>query len=96
MATIQVDADAYEVMEKLLKMDSQGFVRWIDFERAMIVVGFSVSTGSGSRVVFKSDIWGPITIHRPHHSKIEHLGCKHIGRDLRYAYGWETGMFETL
>ena len=27
------DSHGAQVMEKLLKMDSQGFVRWIDFER---------------------------------------------------------------
>ena len=60
-------------------MDSQGCMKWRKFERvnvgiasitmltvvqAMNMIGFSKSTGSGSRVTFKSKKWGTVRFHQ--------------------------------
>ncbi|KAH6853270.1 hypothetical protein B0I37DRAFT_394415 [Chaetomium sp. MPI-CAGE-AT-0009] len=80
------------------KTQSRGAINWVDFESAMVELGFSVTSVSGSGYTFVSTKemgLRNITIHRPHEGRIEGYRTLILARRLTKVYGWGEKTFET-
>jgi hypothetical protein len=90
---------AFEVFWSLLDRSEQhGPVNWSDFTAAMTGLGFTLETRYGSVMRFAPPttmaMQRPLTIHRPHGSKMEGRKKDHIAARLRDVYGWHRNTFE--
>lgn len=78
--------------------EARGSVNWSAFQSSMAELGFSVIPKVGSVYTFRppSDMGTErgLTLHRPHHSRIEGYLTLIFARRLRRAYGWNENSFE--
>ncbi|KAI1195879.1 hypothetical protein F5X97DRAFT_306986 [Nemania serpens] len=81
------------------RAESRGSVAWANFEAALAELGFSVMPKFGSVFTFfppeDMPIQKPLTLHRPHKSRIEGHMLLAFARRLNRAYGWGEGTFQT-
>jgi hypothetical protein len=81
------------------KSESRGSVPWISFEAALAELGFSVMPKFGSVFTFFPPpslvTQQPLTLHRPHQSRIEGYLLLIYARRLNRLYGWGEGTFQT-
>ncbi|KAK4140035.1 uncharacterized protein C8A04DRAFT_40239 [Dichotomopilus funicola] len=87
------------------RSQSRGSVEWSAFVAAMADLGFSVTPRFGSVYTFTppalskqasklgSDVKRPLTLHRPHQSRIEGYSLLIFSRRLKRVYGWGEGTF---
>ncbi|KAI0534267.1 hypothetical protein GGR58DRAFT_65873 [Xylaria digitata] len=97
---LKVKASTAEVFSTLFgKAESRGSVPWANFESALAELGFSVIPKFGSVFTFfPPDTMGtqkPLTLHRPHKSRIEGHLLLVFARRLNRHYGWAEGTFQT-
>ncbi|RMZ73167.1 C2H2 and C2HC zinc finger [Pyrenophora seminiperda CCB06] len=97
--TIKLDKRAYKTMKALFHVsvsDTEDFpkaIKWDDFKRAMVRIGFAAEKLQGSAWQFTP---GPginvnrgIHFHEPHpESEIPYVMARRIGRRLEQVYGW--------
>ncbi|GAP91817.1 putative ipa protein [Rosellinia necatrix] len=81
------------------RTESRGSVPWIDFEGALAELGFSVIPKFGSVFTFYPPegmaIQKPLTLHRPHGSRIEGHLLAVFARRLGRLYGWGGETFQS-
>ncbi|GAW19630.1 hypothetical protein ANO14919_091180 [Xylariales sp. No.14919] len=81
------------------KAKSRGSVPWANFEAALAELGFSVVPKFGSVFTFyPPDTMAtqkPLTLHRPHQSRIEGFLLLVFARRLNRQYGWAEETFQT-
>ncbi|KAI0904173.1 hypothetical protein F4823DRAFT_615865 [Ustulina deusta] len=95
----KVKSSTAEVFSTLFsKAESRGSVPWANFEAALAELGFSVMPKFGSVFTFypREDmaIQKPLTLHRPHKSRIEGYMLLVFARRLNRLYGWTEGTFQ--
>ncbi|KAK6063532.1 hypothetical protein SCUP515_12366 [Seiridium cupressi] len=82
----------------LLPSESSGSVPWADFEAAMGELGFSIFPKYGSVYTFvppqRISNQRPLTLHRPHSSRIEGYKLLFYARRLKRVYGWRADTFQ--
>jgi hypothetical protein len=96
---IKVDRHTFEVFTTLFsKSDARGSVNWAAFESAMSKLEFSVVPKYGSVYTFFPPDGmvpsTPLTVHRPHQSKLEGFKITYMAKDLHRVYGWTERSFE--
>jgi hypothetical protein len=96
---IQVSAATADVFLRLFdRSQIRGPIRWTDFQSAMVEIGFSIRPAMGSIYTFSPpghmSNSQPITLHRPHRSRIEGHITFRFSLRLRRVYGWNEGTFE--
>ncbi|KAI1345760.1 hypothetical protein F5Y01DRAFT_46007 [Xylaria sp. FL0043] len=94
-----VKSSTAEVFSTLFsKAESRGSVPWVNLEAALAELGFSVIPKFGSVFTFfppeDMAIQKPITLHRPHKSRIEGHLLLVFGRRLHRLYGWAEETFQ--
>ncbi|KAJ8130369.1 hypothetical protein O1611_g3263 [Lasiodiplodia mahajangana] len=95
----KVKSTTAEVFSTLFgKAESRGSVPWVNFEAALAEVGFSVIPKFGSVFTFippeSMAIQKPLTLHRPHQSRIEGYLLLVFARRLNRLYGWGEETFQ--
>ncbi|TGJ87658.1 hypothetical protein E0Z10_g1154 [Xylaria hypoxylon] len=95
----KVKSSTAEVFSTLFsKAESRGSVPWTNFEAALAELGFSVMPTFGSVFTFfppdNMATQKPLTLHRPHKSRIEGYRLLVFARRLNRQYGWGEGTFE--
>ncbi|KAL5594745.1 hypothetical protein BROUX41_001659 [Berkeleyomyces rouxiae] len=97
--------EALDVFDNLFcKGNARGSIDWVQFEKAMTNIGFTVVPKFGSVIQFSppsaSDNQGwvqkSITFHRPHQSKIEGYRVLYYAHRLNSVYGWDENTFSSL
>lgn len=99
-----VDKRTYSVFRALLSASSDGIgevaksVKWTEFRRAMVRLGFSAEKLQGSAWQFipLTDVGTKrsIQFHKPHpDSETTYVISKRMGRRLRRVYGWHGDTF---
>ncbi|KAI0097179.1 hypothetical protein GGR51DRAFT_541676 [Nemania sp. FL0031] len=96
---LKVKSATAEVFSTLFgKAESRGSVPWVNFESALAELGFSVIPKFGSVFTFfppeSMAIQKPITLHRPHQSRIEGYLLLVFARRLNRLYGWGQETFQ--
>ncbi|KAF2969081.1 hypothetical protein GQX73_g4460 [Xylaria multiplex] len=96
---IKVKSGTAEVFSTLFsKAESRGSVPWANFEAALADLGFSVIPKFGSVFTFfppdSMVTQKPLTLHRPHRSRIEGYLLLVFARRLNRQYGWGEGTFQ--
>ncbi|KAI8948680.1 hypothetical protein F4801DRAFT_442959 [Xylaria longipes] len=96
----KVKSATAEVFSTLFdKAESRGSVPWVNFEAALAELKFSVIPKFGSVYTFfppeTMAIQKPLTLHRPHKSRIEGYLLLVFARRLNRLYGWGEGTFQT-
>ncbi|KAI1738243.1 hypothetical protein F4680DRAFT_426560 [Xylaria scruposa] len=96
----KVKSSTAEVFSTLFsKAESRGSVPWTNFEAALAELKFSVIPKFGSVYTFyppeSMAIQKPLTLHRPHKSRIEGYLLPIFARRLNRLYGWGEGTFLT-
>ena len=96
--TFNVGSATAQVFSRLFtKSEARGSVNWTAFEAAMADLGFSVTPKYGSVYTFSPpesmSIKKPITVHRPHKSRIEGYHIPIFARRLERTYGWGNETF---
>ncbi|KAJ2978078.1 hypothetical protein NUW58_g7610 [Xylaria curta] len=96
---IRVKPATAEVFSTLFdKAEARGSVPWVNFEAALAELGFSVIPKFGSVFTFfppdDMSIQKPITLHRPHKSRIEGHLLLIFARRLNRLYGWKQETFQ--
>ena len=100
-----VDQRTHKVFKTLFYTPTSGTgdlpkaVKWADFKRAMVRVGFTVEKLQGSAWQFtpseSSTAERNIQFHEPHpDSDIPYVMAKRFGRRLARVYGWSADMFK--
>ncbi|CAJ2502431.1 Uu.00g098250.m01.CDS01 [Anthostomella pinea] len=97
--SLKVKPSTAEVFSTLFsKSESRGSVSWSGFVAAMADLGFSVLPKFGSVYTFfppeGSAVQRPVTLHRPHKSRIEGYLLLIFGRRLQRLYGWAKESFQ--
>lgn len=97
--TFEVSAFTAKVFERLFdKGKSRGAIDWNDFRSAMTEVGFRMVPKFGSAYTFSPPesmaAERSLTVHRPHHSRIEGRVTKNYARRLERLYGWNSETFK--
>lgn len=97
--TFKVSSSTAEVFSTLFtKSEARGSINWTAFEAAMAELGFSVIPTSGSVYTFvppeNMAVKRPLTLHRPHTSRIEGYPALIFARRLRRVYGFSEQTFE--
>ncbi|KAI0867947.1 hypothetical protein GGS24DRAFT_245646 [Hypoxylon argillaceum] len=79
---------------------SRGSIAWVNFESALAELGFSVIPKFGSVFTFfppeSMAVQTPLTLHRPHRSRIEGYLLLVFARRLSRLYGWGKDTFQTI
>ncbi|TRX89780.1 hypothetical protein FHL15_009370 [Xylaria flabelliformis] len=96
----KVKSATAEVFSTLFsKAESRGSIPWTTFEAALAELKFSVIPKFGSVYTFyppeSMAIQKPLTLHRPHKSRIEGYLLPIFARRLNRLYGWGQGTFLT-
>ncbi|KAI0188478.1 hypothetical protein EV127DRAFT_129948 [Xylaria flabelliformis] len=96
----KVKSATAEVFSTLFsKAESRGSIPWTNFEAALAELKFSVIPKFGSVYTFyppeSMAIQKPLTLHRPHQSRIEGYLLPIFARRLNRLYGWGQGTFLT-
>jgi len=99
--TLKVSTATAEVFTTLFaKSLARGSVNWTAFESAMVNIGFSVVPKFGSVYAFLPPdtlvAKKPLTLHRPHGSRIEGYMIPIVARRLKKVYGWDETTFEVV
>lgn len=97
--TLKVRSSTAEIFSSLFtKSQSRSPVSWEGFQAAMTDVGFSTLPKYGSVYTFfplnHMMAKKPLTVHRPHKSRIEGYMSLIFARRLNRLYGWDEGTFE--
>ncbi|KAJ8105096.1 hypothetical protein ONZ43_g7563 [Nemania bipapillata] len=98
---IKVKATTANVFSILFsRAESRGTVPWVNFEAALAELGFSVIPKFGSVFTFfppeSMAIQKPLTLHRPHKSRIEGYLLLVFARRLNRLYGWREETFQAV
>ncbi|KAI1748624.1 hypothetical protein F4782DRAFT_542671 [Xylaria castorea] len=82
------------------RAESRGSIAWVNFEAALAELKFSVIPKFGSAYTFfppeSMAIQKPVTLHRPHKSRIEGCVLLIFARRLNRLYGWKECTFQTI
>ncbi|MCJ1360101.1 MAG: hypothetical protein MMC33_010104 [Icmadophila ericetorum] len=97
--TFKVRRSTAEVFSNLYeKSQSRGSVSWEAFKAAMAEIGFSTLPKYGSVYTFfppdNMEVKKPLTLHRPHKSRIEGYKALSFARRLKRLYGWSQQTFQ--
>ncbi|KAI1085408.1 hypothetical protein F5B20DRAFT_2517 [Whalleya microplaca] len=98
-SSFKVKSSTAEVFSTLFsRSESRGSVPWVNFESAMADLGFSVIPKFGSVYTFfppkTMPVQRPVTLHRPHRSRIDGYLVLTFARRLRRVYGWIDQTFQ--
>jgi hypothetical protein len=98
---LKIKDASFKVFSTLLSpSQSRGSVSWFDFELAMADLSFSILPKFGSVYTFFPPTsmanHRPLTLHRPHNSRIEGYKLLYYARRLKRVYGWTLDTFEVL
>jgi len=103
--TFTLDKRAYRTMKALFHValsDNEDFpkaIKWDEFKRAMVRIGFAAEKLQGSAWQFTPsktlDVDRGIHFHEPHpDSDIPYIMARRFGRRLERVYGWRSEMFK--
>ena len=103
--TFTLDKRAYRTMKALFHValsDNEDFpkaIKWDEFKRAMVRIGFAAEKLQGSAWQFTPskalDVDRGIHFHEPHpDSDIPYIMARRFGRRLERVYGWRSDMFK--
>ena len=97
--TYKVRPSTAEVFSNLFpKSQSRGSVSWEAFQAALAEIGFSALPKYGSVYTFfppdNMEVKKPLTLHRPHKSRIEGYKALSFARRLKRLYGWNEQTFQ--
>ncbi|KAI0792342.1 hypothetical protein C8Q75DRAFT_889906 [Abortiporus biennis] len=84
----------YDAMTRLLKEPNP--MSWVEFERVMAALEYSIIPLNGSAVKFIPPEWAetsPFFVHRPHESEIPTHLVRNLGSRLKKQYGWNLDWF---
>jgi hypothetical protein len=97
--TSEVNTSSMAVFETLFsKSQARGSINWTAFTAAMTDLGFSVVPKGGSIYTFSPpesmNVRKSLTVHRPHHSRIEGNLILNIAKRLKRSYSWSFETFQ--
>lgn len=97
--TFKVRPSTAEVFSNLFqKSQSRGSVSWEAFQAAMAEIGFATVPKYGSVYTFfppdNMEVKKPLTLHRPHKSRIEGYKALSFALRLKRLYGWNQQTFQ--